>query len=155
MDGPVMYGAKEAAEIRQQKTDALRKNINGAGERLKVEVLRASLRQMQRLVYAHPIPPTKDGRPRWIRRGALARAESAALEETPEGPVITLRNNVRAEGSGYNYARLRHDRTDTEWPAPWRKFALEELRNTQRLMYQDALRSALAEGRIHIGFAER
>jgi len=105
------------------------------------EALKISKETMERLIYQHPIPVTKKGKPRWVRTRNLITNER--LEVRRATLTATLVNKTR-------YARSRHDlgkpgKWRTPWPAPWRDITLAEIRKRFGPKIQSALHSVFAQ----------
>jgi len=112
----------------------------GAVKEMGEEALRISKATMEELIYAHPIPTTRQGKPRWKRTRNLIMRERVVFRTTP--PTATLINKVR-------YAEIRHEmgkpeRKGTHWPAHWRDIVRGEIRQRFTPLLQSRLQSILA-----------
>ena len=75
-------------------------------------------------------------KPAWRRTGNLRRSERFRVERATLGLVV---NDAK-------YARYRHDKKKTRFPAPWRKRAIELTRNRVFNIYRSAMRKAIRAG---------
>jgi hypothetical protein len=138
------FNAKQLAQAMRDRANALPVTQDIATRIIGRKAVEISLKHMNRLIYAIPIPLRKNGKPQWEWTYRLRDSERVEYVKGTEGLVAVLRNNMR-------YAEFRHEmgktgRRSTKRPAHWRDEAREEFRSMALSERRTALQAAL--GRV-------
>jgi len=158
----------------QRRNSEFPKLMRAATAEATKELYAESKKQMKELIYDKPVPTraeaqserksrreasgktfkarkrltTKTGKPNaagskpaWTRTGNLKRSEKMRLINAYVGAV---ENPARSKSGPY--ARIRHDRKKTRYPAPWRANALRVKHAAIRDIYRQAIHKAMTTG---------
>jgi len=91
-------------------------------------------------------PNSTGSKPAWKRTGNLRRSEKMRIVTAYVGIVENAAQSQTKNGKRSYYARYRHDKKNTRYPAPWRKNAINRMQGKVRLIYRKAIRKALTMG---------
>lgn len=138
----IRSNTEQLARKNERRAEALPAEVLYAMLEVRDLALKISLKYMDQLIYAIPVPLKKNGRPRWRRTGQLRRRERSQIQGGKNGPQVVLINTTR-------YAEIRHEmgkegRKKTNRPAHWRDAAREEMREMATRTNRAALHRALA-----------
>lgn len=148
--------AQVAARMRA-RAEAVGPITRQQADRIKEQLLKVSLKHMNRLVYSKAVDLNRNGTPKWSRSEALRENEKAFVRRFGLDYSISLQNSVR-------YAKMRHEmgKPGAKRPkvkpysrfAPWRDITIKEMRRWSNLRNQEALRRILGTGGIR-SFGQR
>lgn len=156
----VRSNAEQIAARMQARAAAVGPISRFQAERVRAQVLKVSLKHMDRLIYSIPEDRNVNGTRKWVRTNRLRENERASVEVSGNDFKIILKNRMR-------YSKMRHEmgKPGTERPkpenrpyrrfAPWRDRTISEMRRWSNLRNQEALRRILGTGGIDSTFRGR
>lgn len=134
----VQTNAKQLADAWVRMAKSVEPEMKAATLRATRYMWAVSKLEMRRLIYDKAIPTKEDGKPAWRRTGNLRRSERYRMLS----PYIGVVSNDAV------YARERHERGNTRYPAPWRDEAIKKSDVGRRKIYQAHVKNLIAAGKL-------